>query len=289
MIATGICALCGKKAKLEKSHWIPRFATDWLKKNSMTGYLRSGKVPNVRQQDSIRASLLCGACERRFSVWEGAFSKRIYLPFRDQEQASFEYREWLLCFAVSLAWRTTVRTSNKFQKEHPTLAPQVAKALSTWRTYLLQDNAEPGSYEHHMFFFPDVIAQAVGTPYPDGMNAYCLSGIDSTIASTETAAYAYTLLPGIAFWSCIHPTSISGWEGTIIGRTGTISTPQRVTWPDFGRFVLDRATWMRQRMQSMSEKQHDLIRQTVLQNPDRAANSKGFEIQLRERYWRKSE
>jgi hypothetical protein len=36
----GICKLCKKEAKLEESHFIPKFIGKWVKKTSITGYLR---------------------------------------------------------------------------------------------------------------------------------------------------------------------------------------------------------------------------------------------------------
>lgn len=280
------CALCSKHAQLERSHWVPKFAGDWLKKNSATGYLRNGVNPNVRQQDIARARLLCGSCERRLSIWEGAFAKRIFMPFHDHGRTSFEYEDWLLRFAVSLAWRTVVRTADRFQREHAALTPHVTKALGTWRTFLLHDGTDPGPYEHHMFFFPNVIAEAKGIPYPEGLNAYCLSAVDSTLASSEAAAYAYTLLPGIAFWVGVHPPTVDGWEGTLIGRAGTISTPQSILQPGFADFLLERATWMRGRMAGVSERQHALIQRSVKDNLERSLQSKSFAIHLAEQHWR---
>ncbi|WP_164731044.1 hypothetical protein [Anoxybacter fermentans] len=43
------CALCGKEARLLKSHVIPKFVFDSIKKGSPTGFLRLPKInPNAR-------------------------------------------------------------------------------------------------------------------------------------------------------------------------------------------------------------------------------------------------
>jgi len=36
----GICKLCGNNDVLKESHFIPKFVGKWIKKTSVTGYIR---------------------------------------------------------------------------------------------------------------------------------------------------------------------------------------------------------------------------------------------------------
>lgn len=101
------CALCRSSYCEEQSHVIPAFVIKYLKRTSPTGYLRGTRAPNQRLTDGPKHELLCGACEDRFSVWEGRFAQQIWRPLTEGRLGSeaFEYGGWLARFAVSVTWR----------------------------------------------------------------------------------------------------------------------------------------------------------------------------------------
>jgi len=67
VLEESICALCNDCAPLMKSHIVPKFTSEWLKRTSATGYLREAVQPNKRKQDFTTFRLLCANCEGIFS------------------------------------------------------------------------------------------------------------------------------------------------------------------------------------------------------------------------------
>ncbi len=113
------CALCGTYSTLQKSHMIPKFVAEWVKKTSETGYLRDAIRPNQRIQDFPKFRLLCAKCENIFSQWENQFAREIFIPFQDKKQKSFIYEEWLLSFIISLAWRGATIFAEDIEQDDP--------------------------------------------------------------------------------------------------------------------------------------------------------------------------
>lgn len=72
------CAMCGQVKKLCESHIIPKFFGNYIKKNSLTGYLRNPNDVNKRKQDIYKENLLCKDCEEIFSKLETYFQKNIF-------------------------------------------------------------------------------------------------------------------------------------------------------------------------------------------------------------------
>ncbi len=72
------CAMCGQVKKLCESHIIPKFFVNYIKKNSLTGYLRNPNDVNKRKQDIYKENLLCKDCEEIFSKLETYFQKNIF-------------------------------------------------------------------------------------------------------------------------------------------------------------------------------------------------------------------
>ena len=58
----GICKLCGKNDDLRESHFIPKFVGKWIKKTSVTGYIREKNEVQKRAQDIAKEHWLCGDC-----------------------------------------------------------------------------------------------------------------------------------------------------------------------------------------------------------------------------------
>lgn len=278
------CLLCGEHSTLLKGHVIPKFAVNWLKRTSATGYLRQAVKPNLPRQDTDKLRLLCPACEARFSRWEKLFAENIFVPFQESGQKSFQYEEWFLYFAVSLAWRTVVRQPGSLRKDKPKLAIFVEKALEFWRAFLLGDSSNPGPYEHHIFFL-DFVASANGLDLPDKFHWYLMRSFDSTIAHSSKQVLAYTKLPSLIFWSGIEPPKVEGWENSLISREGTMKTPQRVVQPGFGEFLFNRAKIAMEEMSKVSQRQHNRIMQAALKDPERTFAPRPFEVYLADKFW----
>lgn len=273
------CALCGKQSTLRESHIVPKFVSEWLKQTSATGYLRSPGSPNLRVQDGVKQTLLCGECEKRLSVWEGLFARNIFKPYQthrreETHQQTFVYNEWLRRFAISLAWRTAYINLAAFQERSPLLVPVVEEALSTWARYLLDDQGTPGSYEHHLLFL-DEVASAQGIEVPAHLHAYMLRTTDMDLISDSAGKLArvYIKLPGMVFWSTITPTTAEGWQGTLILARGTIATGQLVDDEVFLRFFFQSAAMVAAKMEAMTDAQQERIKESMKRNIVRTKNS----------------
>jgi len=283
----GKCELCGQVSKIIKSHVIPKFAIDWLKRTSATPYIRQGLNPNVPKQDIRKVPLLCAGCERLFSTWEGQFARKLFIPFQEKGQQSFSYGGWLLPFTVSLAWRLATVGVDNFRRNNAELAEYIDKALDCWRTFLLGHSKDSGPYEHHLFFL-DYIADVHGAALPDKIHWYLLRSVDATIAFGSRTVFIYFLLPGLVFWSCVRPPEQAGWKGTRILEQGTIAPPQ-IAPSEFGDFLINRAQEAIERVGQMSDIQRAKIADTMLKGPARSIRSRSFEVflfeYLRRRVW----
>lgn len=280
----GTCALCGNFTALMKSHIVPKFTAEWLKKTSGTRYLRQATQPNMRKQDFPTSRLLCATCEGIFSRWEKKFAEDIFIPSQEKGQQSFRYQDWLLHFAVSLAWRTSTLTADGIREEEPDLALEVYVALTYWRDFLLRESDDPGLYAHHMFFL-DYIMPSSTMSVPEFTHWYMLRGIDATIAYTSKEVYAYTKLPGIVFWSGIHPDRPKGWQNTQIRRSGVTEThTHKIEANGFGEFLMERAKIVAQAQ--VSERQQEQISQTILKNRERFTKSRSMQVFEAEQFWK---
>src|SRR5712672_3294772 len=94
----GTCKLCSKSSSLEMSHFIPRFVGKWIKKTSITGFIREHNNPSKREQDTAKEHWLCRDCENRFSEWETAFANNVFFPFVDSGQSVATYGDWMSRF-----------------------------------------------------------------------------------------------------------------------------------------------------------------------------------------------
>lgn len=265
------------------SHIVPKFVGRQLKTLSAIGYFRSGMQPDKRMQDLEKVPLLCKQCEGLLAKnGETPFSKKVFAPlWNDQDFQSFEYDEWLRYFAVSLAWRTVITDLETFRTSYPRLAQFADEALEFWRSYLCGETKTPGHYEHHMFFHGE-ISGTEGANRPPNINEYISLTVDHAIAYSSESIFAYTKLPGIAFWSTIYPIEATGWMNTQILERGTMQDKQ-VAPHLFSDFIQGRIKLLTTSRANMSERERERIRQAILSNLDGVANSKVFQILLADR------
>lgn len=89
------CPLCLGNGPLRRSHVISKFAFDWLKETSATGYMRHGPQPNVRVQDGFKEELLCDSCEQLLSSWESPAAEQLFKPYHADSSTVVNYGPWL--------------------------------------------------------------------------------------------------------------------------------------------------------------------------------------------------
>lgn len=162
----------------------------------------------------------------------------IFQPFQSGSAQNFTHDERLLQFVISVNWRVLYSEIDSFEKDYPLLGRFCKEALSTWQDYLLGKASIPGTYEHHIFFL-DLIERAPSWIHPKA-EWYFLRTIDATIAFSDDVVSVYTKLPGIILMSAIKPSSLNGWKGTKIGKSGKVGTPQEISQPDYFDFLMSR-------------------------------------------------
>ena len=270
-----------------KSHIIPKFVFDWIKKTSATGYLRFGIEPNLRRQDGPKEKLLCNQCEVRLSVWEGKFSKEIFTPYQKEIDSAipktFKYQIWLKRFVVSLALRVSL-TSENAKKLKPPLSGILSTAILDWRGFLLgvKNNIEE---EFHLFF-SGAVADPGDVSLPSDFNFYMVRGVDTNpfFNYRTNQLGIYIKLPSIIMAGFISPKKAKNWHGTKINNSGTIRTPQRLEDSRFGDFIVMRAGISNERSSKISDKQQKkIIKSLMKKSPRHIMDSGTFEAMLDQR------
>jgi hypothetical protein len=275
MTALKRCPLCLLEKELCVSHIIPAFAGRYLKETSATGYLRDGKSPNIRRQDTAKQPLLCNDCEQIFSSSEREFSLKAFPIIQRDDYREFEYGPWLLKFAVSLSWRILVINQEEVGKDFPQFRRQIAEALENWRLFLLGERKQPGG-EHHLFVMAGIPESMPKDVHRQTLN-YLLRGIDATEFVTGRSIGIYAKVLRSMFYSPIVPASPTGWKNTRIhSGLGRLTSPQVLAMPGFMEFVEARLDEVHSN--KMSEAQRRKVSETMLKNPERALASESFKV-----------
>ncbi len=275
----GICALCSEDKELCKSHFIPKFIFDWIKKTSATGYLRQAINIDKRLQDGTKEKFLCSNCEILFSKYEKYFAENIFYPYVNENKTSFEYNKNLQKFIISITWRLIKKDLEGFKKFQPEMFEYAKKAEEYWRKILIENKID-GRYEHHLLFLNYV--EDSTEELPNKFQWYMMRGVDGTIASSKQEIYLFVKFPSMLFITAIFPKSIkSYWKNTIIEENGEIgNNPQVSNHPGFSDFLFSRVKEMNKN--KLSAKQTKKIGETMLKDLERVKNSKSFEVWLEE-------
>lgn len=192
-----LCALCEKGQCAEDSHIIPKMVYRWLKRVSLTGYMRATSNPNLRTQDGPKTKLLCPACEDAFSVYETEFSNRVFHPINSEgkNDHKFDYEEWFHRFAVSVSWRALIFLAKQdvdlpFPFDH---GEHVDRTLKIWQAYLNGKRTDVGNNIQHLMVL-DEVASSTGIDNDHDLWLYIQRGIDFNTMHSEKQSYIFTKL-----------------------------------------------------------------------------------------------
>jgi hypothetical protein len=277
----GSCRLCGKEAELQFGHIFPRFAVNWLKKTSATGFLRNSLTAQ-RQQDSERAYLMCRDCEQILSKDEKTFAEKIFIPYHEKNVTEFEYGTWLTRFLAGLHWKTLLcRTSDS----SPVTAKDTFDAVeSELRLFLVGKAKTVGRAEFHIFL-GDVIRDANFKIAPK-LNWYINRTLDADRISNKLGTlgiYAKFLkVMTFAFLTARDPVSES-WQGTQVAENGILRTPQNIESKGLGPFLTDRATAVAKAVSELPSREKERIERAARANPERVRRSEGLQVYLADR------
>lgn len=288
----GKCALCPNEDKLKESHIIPKFIFRWLKKTSVTGFLRNGITPNQRSQDGYKIYLLCGDCEELFSKWETLFNKKIFLPFNDSNPLNNSYENWLIKFSVSISWRvlTFFKIKNYLSHFNPDLLISVDNALNAWKDFLVEKTVQISEFEQHMLSFPAITNNQNLSNLPTNINQYIKRSIDMDVVCSVNEAYTFAKLGRIFIFGFIKKDSSKVWHDTKINYDkGTLLNKHYKIPGDHANFIFYKAKRMLMVQNKMSEKQWSRIDEDYKNKSESFKESKMFEaINLDEELFSKS-
>ena len=178
------------------SHFIPKFIGKWMKKTSMTGYIRDSNKVHKRVQDTAKEYWLCAECERLFSGWERSFANNVFYLFVDKNEYLVSYGNWMSKFCAFLSWRTLTyicsRSLNKDKAKDYIEAINAAELYLAW--YLLDQETSPYQYEQHLFPL-ERIESATASRLPPNINRYFLRTMAMNIIGNSADIFLYTKLP----------------------------------------------------------------------------------------------
>ena len=240
------CSLCDQPSALQNSHLIPSFVGAWLKKTSVTGYLRQAVSPNIRRQDIIKTKLLCRECENKLSVNEDIFKTNIFQPYTEVELDNwaiaqskikeFKYEKWLLDFVIGLQWRVLV-THDEIEpigSENPKIIEGyrklISSELSNWKDYLMGRRSDTGNSRHYLIFLQNLVSGSGTLPsrMHKKINTYLIRSVDSTLAISNTHLFLYTKMGPVLIISALRPSEFGNMDMALIKRKGTIRTAQNL-------------------------------------------------------------
>ncbi len=237
-----ICSLCLKNKPLEQSHIIPSFVGNWLKKTSVTGYLRQAVKPNLRRQDILKQTLLCGDCELLLSKDEQKFAENIFTPYVETELnewgvaqgklKTLKYNSWLLRFVIGLQWKSLI-THEEIAEDIPTIRnfdQVVSEALKIWSDFLLNNRDDTGEQRHHIVFLQNLMTGNGYLPQNinDRVNFYLLRSVDSTLALSPKTLFLFSKLGPIVIISGLKPARIEKMNDSIIRLKGHMPLAQNL-------------------------------------------------------------
>lgn len=275
----GKCKLCGNDGDLEESHFIPKFVGKWIKKTSITGFLREKNEPHKRAQDIAKEYWLCGECEDRFSVWETKFANTVFYPFVNGKKVEAVYHNWMSKFCASLSWRTLtyIRSKNPKDDQPQEYYDSVDRAKTHLANYILGKVDNLNRFEQHLFPL-EAIDSTTSPNLPANINRYFLRTMAMDIVGNDSNIFIYTKLPCFIFLGvvkCKEPGKMR--SSRIAIKHGKIS-PRDYYWPDgFIDYIVEKANVISEAYDSIPEEHRDKIEQYVIDNPEKAVNSKLFE------------
>jgi hypothetical protein len=116
---------------------------------------------------------------------------------------------------------------------------------------------------------------------PDGFHWYVLRSVDATLPASDTELAVYTKLPGMIFFSSVHPKRLVGWNNTMILSSGILlSSRQTVTNSHFAEFLLKRASRVVKSFDKLSDRQDAKITESMKKDTARTLGSRSFQVHL---------
>jgi len=265
----GKCALCGSDDWLRKSHVIPSFVSKRVKANSPTGGLRLKNSPNTRKQDGEKRYLLCGSCEQLFSKDEKLFAEKVFEPYHENSQVSFEYEEWLSRFICSVNWRTLYLDITEYRSKgniSDTALDVLSGAEKILSDFLLGKRDDIGNMENHIVPMFEIQQMNKGIKEPNFLLRTSIFGYTMFYPDLKTCCVCANLA-GVLVFTIIRMQTSDVWENTFVNiGGGEISQqPVKIDSPIINDIikVLDEISF-----DNISETQKNKILKRIKDNPN---------------------
>lgn len=143
----GDCRLCHtKNIELRMSHIVPKMFYSHIKKNSLTGGIRTTNNPNKRVQDGLKVPFLCDSCEGLFSKYETYFANNIFLKTIEKPNEFYftSNDDSIRYFSLSIAWRVLqyfIETDHDMLENFSVAEnTKLIAVLNHWRSILLNED-----------------------------------------------------------------------------------------------------------------------------------------------------
>jgi hypothetical protein len=286
------CRLCKNDTPLRKSHIIPKFATNWLKRTSATGFFRMGAIPNIPFQDTPKERLLCEQCEQLFSGFEKYFAENVFRPYINdylddwgipKSDFKIDYDQRLMKFIISFHWRLAISDKIALSDSGETARRIVLDKAEMWRRFLMDEIPDPGPEETHLMFLqnPIQVSQLLPPDLPGNLVTYLLRSVDGVvmIARDKSKIGLYGKLGPIAMASAIVPGYFNQMHNTLVTETGTL-VPQQTIGSDLGTFLMRTRPSEIGKALMISDRQKEKIQRRYEKDPDRVARSSSFKAHL---------
>ena len=280
----GTCKLCKQEAELQMSHFIPKFIGRWVKKTSITGHLRHAGQMQKRAQDIAKEYWLCGVCEELFSSWETLFANKVFYPFVEEKKSTAQYGKWMAKFCASLSWRTLtyIRSKNVHEDRPPEYIAELGAAQKHLAEFILGTKDNLNQYEQHVIPVEGAVESASGG-LPPNINRYFQRIMAMDIIGNNKNIFIYTKLPSFFVFGAIKSNELNRMRSSRIAlNSGKISPREYNTPMRFRDYLIEAADKISELSGQIPNDQQAKIEKFILDNPDKAANSKQFEAFLQD-------
>lgn len=278
----GKCKLCKNEAKLEKSHFVPKFIGKYLKKTSITGYLREKNQVQKRVQDLPKEYWLCGECEDIFSTWEALFSQKIFYPYIDNPSERLQYGNWLSKFVASISWRTLTYIRSKNSDDEANHTDEYIKCLDSAElglsNYLQGKTDNLFEFEQHIYPVGAIASHTIENNMPKNINRYFLRTVAMDIVGNKEEIYVFTKIPSFIFLGVVKSKLSKVIRSSRISIRGDVLSPREYIFPaGVGEYMFEKAEEINKAYDGIPDDQHRKIHNYMMENKDKVLKSKLFE------------
>lgn len=274
----GVCKLCDRDRELKESHFIPKFVGKWVKKTSITGYLREKNELSKRAQDTAKEYWLCDDCEQLFSGWEREFANKVFYPFVNDGKSVANYENWMSKFCASISWRTLtyLRSRNPQDELDQERRKQLDATQAHLQKYVLGQVENLDQYEQHLFPL-EKIESTNSSELPSSINRYFLRTIGMDIVGNSTDQYVFTKIPSFILLGVIKAQNVRQMRSSRVAiKSGRIS-PRAYRWPDgLATYIFEKAEEIVALHQRIPQSHLDSFEEQMKENPERVLKSKQF-------------